>query len=270
MRTSSRNPRPRSDRSAFTLVELLVVTAILGTLVALLLPAVQAAREAARRIACANNLRQVGVGLLHYHDGYGTFPPGCVEHRSFVRGGRQLAWSALLLPFLEQESIYAMLDVNQGFDSPANKAGAAHVLAVYVCPTNPRESMHVDGRAVCDYGGIFGQRLVSGSGFANGTMLYDSPVSIGDITDGTSTTLVVAEDGLSGDMQWINGLNVFQQAFPINRAPRGENEIRSLHGGGGAHGLFGDGTVRFLAETIDITVLAAICTRAGGEIVPPL
>ncbi|NLE37713.1 MAG: DUF1559 domain-containing protein [Pirellulaceae bacterium] len=270
MRMSLWNSRLRPARPAFTLVELLVVIAILGTLVALLLPAVQAAREAARRIACANNLRQIGVGLLHYHDGHGTFPTGCVEHRSFVRGGRQLAWSALLLPFIEQEAAYDMLDLSQAFDSSANQVAAAQVLAVYVCPTNPRESMHVKGRAVCDYGGIFGQRLVSGHGFANGTMVYDSPVSIGDITDGTSTTLVVAEDSLSGDMQWINGLNVFQQAFPINRAPRGENEIRSLHAGGGAHGLFGDGTVRFLAETIDITILAAICTRAGGEIVPPL
>lgn len=246
-----------------------MVIATIGILIALLLPAVQAARESARKAGCANNLRQIGVGLLNYHNSYGTFPTGCIEHRSFVRGGRQLAWSALLLPFLEQKSVYDLLDLSKAFDSPANADAAARVLAVYLCPSNPRDSMHMDGRAVCDYGGIYGERLVTNALLPNGTMLYDDPVSIEDITDGTSTTLIVAEDGKSQDMQWINGLNVFEQAYPINRAPSGENEIRSMHVGGGAHGLFCDGSVHFLPETIEIEVLAALCTRSQGEIVSP-
>jgi len=269
MNRLTQNLSLRRCRLGFSLIELLVVIGIIGLLVALLLPAIQSARESARRTACANNLRQIGVGLLHYHESLETFPTGCVDHRSFVDGGRQLAWSALLLPFIEQKSVYDMLDLSQGFDSPANAKGAAQVLSVYVCPSNPRDSMLVDGRAACDYGGIYGERLVSNPVFPNGTMLYSDPVCIRDITDGTSTTLIVAEDGQSEDMQWINGLNVFEQSYAINHAPLGENEIRSMHSGGGAHGVFCDGSVRYLLETIDVHVLAAICTRAQGEIVPP-
>jgi prepilin-type N-terminal cleavage/methylation domain-containing protein/prepilin-type processing-associated H-X9-DG protein len=263
------NTDSRGGPLGFTLVELLVVITIVGLLIAMLLPAIQSAREAARRTACANNLRQIGTGLLQYHDAFGTFPTGCVDHRSFVDEGRQLAWSALLLPYVEQKSVYSMIDLGQAFDSPANAKGAAEVLSVYVCPSNPRDSMLVEGRAACDYGGIYGERLVSNPVFPNGTMLYSDPVSIRDVTDGTSTTLIVAEDGQSEDMQWINGLNVFEQSYAINHAPPGENEIRSRHSGGGAHGVFCDGSVRFLLETMEIRVLAAICTRAQGEVVPP-
>jgi len=97
-------------------------------------------------------------------------------------------------------------------------------------------------------------------------MLYTRAISIADIRDGTSNTLIVSEDSAWGDGQWINGLNVFDQAYPINRAPAFENDIRSEHPGG-AFGLFCDGSVRFLTETMELETLAAICTRAGGEVV---
>ena len=87
---------------AFTLVELLVVIAIIGILVALLLPAVQAVREAARRMQCQNNLRQIGLALHNYHAAFRKLPPGGIEVRPEVPGGKQLAWSAFVLPFLEQ------------------------------------------------------------------------------------------------------------------------------------------------------------------------
>lgn len=100
-------------------------------------------------------------------------------------------------------------------------------------------------------------------------MLYDRRVSIREITDGTSTTLIVSEDGGWKDGQWINGRNLFDQAYAINyRPPPGqppENEIRSDHPGG-ANGAFCDGSARFLSENMDVRVLEAIITRAGGEI----
>jgi hypothetical protein len=95
-------------------------------------------------------------------------------------------------------------------------------------------------------------------------MLYDRAIRLEHIKDGASRTLIVAEDSAWPDGQWINGRNLFDQAFPINRAPPFENDIRSNHPGG-AHATLADGSARFLNETIDLRVLAALCTRAGGE-----
>ena len=102
----SRLPKPR----AFTLVELLVVIAILGMLVALLLPAVQAAREAARRSQCSSNLHQIGIALQSYHGGQQTFPPGCTN-----KGAQQLAWSLYLLPYLEEQNVRAMFNTSLAY-----------------------------------------------------------------------------------------------------------------------------------------------------------
>jgi prepilin-type processing-associated H-X9-DG protein len=247
-------------------VELLVVIAIIGILASLLLPAVQAAREAARRTSCRNNLRQVGIGLLHYHDACAKFPIGCVEHRfTYGKKGRQLAWSATLLPYVELDSVYSQLDMSKGYDSVDNQDGASKVLSIYICPSHPWPEKTYSGRGVCDYGGIFGEKLVCTSKCNNGVLVYEKSFAIRQIADGTSHTLIVSEDNESTDMQWINGDNVLQQASLINQAAPGDNEIRSCHIGGGANGLFCDGSVRFLHETIDGQTLAAICTRAGGE-----
>lgn len=269
-----RDPNSSVCRAGFTLVELLVVMAIIGILTSLLLPAVQAAREAARRASCQNNLRQIGIGLHHYHDALSTFPIGALEMR-YLRnpdgslmypGGVQIAWSALLLPYVEQVPLHQMIDFGKGYDSPENAAAAAEIVPIYMCPSVPRSATHVYGRAVIDYGGIYGERITGRNDPPKGTMLYTRAISIADIRDGTSNTLVVSEDSAWRDGQWINGLNIFDQAYPINQAPSFENDIRSEHPGG-AFGLFCDGSVRFLHETMDSKTLAAICTRELGEVV---
>jgi prepilin-type N-terminal cleavage/methylation domain-containing protein/prepilin-type processing-associated H-X9-DG protein len=257
-----------SDRRAFSLIELLVVIAILGILIGLLLPAVQRSRESARRGQCLANLRQLGIALHAYHDVYGVFPPGGVEWRpaGSTKGERQLAWSVFLLPYLEQTNLYDALDLSTPFDSSANRAGAATPLAAYVCPSVPRDSPWVDGRGACDYGGIYGERITGPNDPPKGTMLYDRAIGLREITDGSSATLVISEDANWPDGQWINGRNIFDQAFAINAAPAFENDIRSLHPGG-ANGLLADGAARFLSESMNLRTLAAICTRAGGEVV---
>jgi prepilin-type N-terminal cleavage/methylation domain-containing protein/prepilin-type processing-associated H-X9-DG protein len=259
---------PASRRSnAFTLLEFLVVIAIVAVIIGLLLPAVQKVREAANQTTCRNHLRQIGLALLHYHNAHATFPPGGVEWRpAGDHTRRQLAWSAFVLPYLEQENLYRQLDLSRPFDAPENAAGAATVLHVYLCPSARRTAYLVDGRGACDYGGLYGERITSPNNPPKGVMLYDKPISIAMIPDGTAHTLIVAEDSAWPDGQWINGRNIFDQAYAINRAPDYENDIRSQHPGG-AHGLFCDGSVRFLRETIDLHALAAICTRAGRETV---
>ena len=263
----TKNLRDRRARcKAFTLVELLVVIAIIGVLVALLLPAVQMVREAARRTSCSNNLHQIGLALHNYHAAHQEFPIGAIEWRlGSDATKRQLAWSTFLLPFLDQQNVHNQLDLSTPFDSVENEAGAATIIPVFVCPSSQRGATLVNGRGPCDYGGIFDERISSPNNPPKGTMLNDVAIALRDVTDGSSNTLIVAEDSGWRDGQWINGRNIFDQAFPINQAPFFENDIRSEHPQG-ANAVWCDGSVRFLSESTSLETLAAICTRAGGEI----
>jgi prepilin-type N-terminal cleavage/methylation domain-containing protein/prepilin-type processing-associated H-X9-DG protein len=254
-------------RRAFSLVELLVVIAIIVLLMALLLPAIQKVRAAADSLRCKNNLRQIGIACHHYHGDYGTLPPGGIEWRppgNIIK--RQLAWSAFLLPYLEQDNLSKQLDFSQPFDASVNATAAAQVVTLYLCPTSRRIGKQVQGRGACDYGGIFGERITSPNNPPKGVMIYDRAFRLTDIRDGATNTLMISEDCGFLDGQWINGRNVFDQAFAINKAPPFENDIRSDHPQG-ANGLFADGSARFLPETMSLNVLAAICTRSGGEVV---
>lgn len=256
-----------SSRQAFSLIELLVVIAIITLLMALLLPAIQKVRAAADSLRCKNNLRQIGIACHHYHNDYGTLPPGGIEWRpSGNTTRRQLAWSAFLLPYIEQDNLARNLDLSKPFDASVNAAAAAQVVTIYLCPASRRMEKLVQGRGACDYGGIFGERIMSPNNPPKGVMIYDRAYKLTDIHDGTSNTLMISEDCGFLDGQWINGRNVFDQAFAINKAPSFENDIRSDHPQG-ANGLFADGSARFLPESMSLPVLAAICTRAGGEII---
>ncbi|MEM7316012.1 MAG: DUF1559 domain-containing protein [Planctomycetota bacterium] len=256
----------RLARHAFTLVELLVVIAIIGILVALLLPAVQQAREAARRTGCKNNLRQIGIALQNFHSAHNAFPEGGIEWRSPQKPeNRQLSWCVWLLPYIEESATFELLDLNTAYDSPENAVGASKVIRSFVCPSSQRSDQLVDDMGPCDYGGIFGERITSPNTPPKGTMIYDRRIGARHITDGLSKTLIVGEDSQFSDGQWINGRNLFDQAFAINAAPVFENDIRSDHPGG-AQAVLADGSVVFLSESTDLNVLAAMCTRAGSEV----
>lgn len=249
-----------------TLVELLVVVAIVAALVALLLPAVQAAREAARRTTCLNNLRHVGCALHGHLLARRKFPVGCLEWKPAVGGtNRCLSWNVFILPWLEQQDVADRFDLRRPYDAAENRAAAATPMPVFVCPTADRAGVTVGGLGRCDYGGLAGERIVGPNSPMKGPLIHDTNFAQAQITDGLSKTIFIAEcaAGTWADGQWANGRNLYDQAFVINAATW-EDEIRSRHPGG-AHGLLGDGAVQFLAESIDVRVLAAACTRARGE-----
>jgi len=277
LRSCTSRKNGTSSHKGFTLVELLVVIVIIGILIGILMPAVQAARESGRRTSCLNNLHQMGIALQAYHEVEGSFPTGCVETRAGQFGDaakekRQLAWSAYILPFLEQKNLADKIDFTKPFDHEDNAVAAAVVLPVYLCPSAGEPGRQHDGRGATDYGGIYGERIMGPNNPPKGTMLYNRVVRISQIRDGASNTLIVGEDSNWQDGQWINGANIFDQAYAINEIPSNgfiENEIRSNHPEG-ADALFCDGRCTFLSEQLDTTVLAAICTREGGEVVPAI
>jgi prepilin-type processing-associated H-X9-DG protein len=158
------------------------------------------------------------------------------------------------------------------FDAGVNQEAGAIIIPTYICPNTPQNMWFREDRAATDYGGINGTRYFKNNNPPNGTMLYDQWLTIADIRDGTSSTLIVGEAAEWPDGQWINARNIFDVARSINFVPDPangiypENEIRSSHPGG-ANGLFCDGSARFLAQSMDSKVLAAICTRNVGEVV---
>ena len=140
--------RKRPHSRAFTLIELLVVISIIGVLIALLLPAVQSAREAARRAQCVNNLKQIGVALFNYESSVGTFPPGYIDYQNNPNNTPDLdmgpgwGWAAMMLPILEQQPLYNSINFSLGITVVSNPASAANStavvtsLAVFQCPSD--------------------------------------------------------------------------------------------------------------------------------------
>src|SRR5438105_3514069 len=129
----------RRFAGGFTLVELLVVIAIIGVLVALLLPAVQAAREAARRTSCANNLTQLGIAIQNYEMAHGVYPPGTIDAAGPIMNvstGYHHNWIVQMLPYIEEQNAYNLLDKKLSIYHPANAAVAANMPRLLNCPSS--------------------------------------------------------------------------------------------------------------------------------------
>ena len=186
-----------SNRSAFTLVELLVVIAIIGILVALLLPAVQFAREAARRMQCSSHLRQFGVAMHTYHDTMKTLPPG--------RTSKSISTHAHLLPFMEYQDIHKLIDFSVSVNHANNTVARATKVPIFNCPSDRIDTMPT-GRAGTNYranqgsGILWNGTAVTTPGATNygipapnGVFYQHSATGFGEITDGTSNTAAFSE-----------------------------------------------------------------------------
>jgi len=255
---------PFRIRPAFTLVELVVVIAILGLLMGLLFPAVQAAREAGRRLVCSNNLAQQGRALQQFEASFKSFPAGAED-------GTLQAWSSRILPYLEHGDLYDRLDLRAAWDAPQNRMWTKQYLTVFSCPTSWKRYA-----GLTDYCGISGStHKATTDGSRNGLLFLVHPnaraVTMSAILDGTSNTIAISEGVAVGEDNygfWSCGANCLgHDEGPINNRHGSLDEIASLHPGG-ANAVFADGSVRFLSETLSLDVVAALCTRNNHEVVP--
>ena len=317
-------PMLRQKQRGFTLIELLVVIAIIATLVALLLPAVQQAREAARRSTCKNSLKQIGLALHNYHDTHGVLPSGSImllNAAGTTYNGHGWTWHSSILPFLDQGPMY---DAIQGPSGMGHESGGVDdvkqgivgkaPLTIFWCPSQPdvTDGVQKNQYAPSNYNGNIGTLIGNGTGDdcyngsinsratmeaptsvgclnANGIFYPNSSVRFRDVTDGLSNTFFVSEvidsggdaDRLGGGGSdrkhgFSNGadgnppseMSEYLIATETNDPINGyaEEAAGSYHKGG-AQFAFGDGSVHFLSENMDMTTYRALSTRDRGETV---
>lgn len=278
-----------THRNGFTLVELLVVIAIIGILIALLLPAVQAAREAARRMACSNHLKQLALACHTYHDTHGRFPPSMIFDAD-PQLSRYWSWSVQVLPQLELSSLYDQMNLNiNGLYSPSaaiNEPYVSILLPTMQCPSDPHAGLFNDPSlilqtfATTNYLGCRGSKRFPFAG--NGVFPErNRAIRIAEVIDGTSSTLLIGErpaqaskvspwwavgsgydnHGL-GDQVMDSSEGLFRGA---NNSPSADaRHWWSFHPGGAEFSLC-DGSTRFFSESIDHNTLLHLSTRDRGE-----
>ena len=279
-------------RRGFTLVELLVVIAIIGILIALLLPAVQAAREAARRSQCTNNLKQIGLGLHNYHDTYKTFPPSYVNNNPAPNPEVRWGWGMLILPFIEQESLFDKIDPNRwgggggtAVHRPDDTNGLRTFLASYQCPSDPEWPGNGLNPNFSE-GNNANYRMAASNYVINESVAShknaDDAHNMAQIKDGTSSTMFVGERDHSNNVGAVwpgrarsTAAVGFRSTWRINL--NGYTGTQWYDGGGfncqryalasehpgGVNVLFCDGSVHFLSETIE-AVNCACCGDPGN------
>lgn len=293
-------------RLGFTLVELLVVIAIIGVLVSLLLPAVQQAREAARRMQCGNNLKQIGLAMHNYADTYRAFPPGRITATWEGAMAVQSGWPAAILPQMEQGNLADQYHYELPHFVAENQASVQVKLGGFVCPSTPDSDRMVQlstGPAVAqlledrygaagDYFVRFGNATNSQGFTATTAFESNAPTRLNLFLDGLSNTLLVGEiagrpnlylkrkrqdiqTNQPGWAAWSSPQALQLRGYLADGTGEGAFECivncanqQGLFSfhPGGVNNLAGDGGVRFLSETTDIDVVFALHTRDGREV----
>lgn len=281
----------------FTLVELLVVIAIIGVLIALLLPAIQAAREAARRMSCSNNLKQVGVAMLHYETAQGCFPPS--DTHSYDTGtslplpagaNKKWGWGVLILPYMENKAWADLVNTDLLIHEGNNPIAAKTIIPPYVCPSAPKAELVFASATIAgdqdvgetNYAAVATYRTTvkrARTHDGEGVIYVRSSVRVTDVSDGTSKTLLLAEGDPHGNdpvgksecedpascvlgMSWCFS-NQVTTGWGINNpkhAMFNDASVQSYHPGV-ANFMFADGHLETISQTIELPVLIGLTTR---------
>lgn len=266
----------RRLRMAFTLVELLVVIAIIGVLVGLLLPAVQASREGARRVQCTQNMAQVVRALQGYESAQEALPAGTLDKQGPIRNvaqGQHISWVVEVLPYLQSRNVYNAIDIEKGAYAPENTDAQKVQVSTLICPSSGNWSV-TNG---CSYAGCHHEVEAPIDADNNGVLFLNSAIQLDDIWDGLSHTLFVGEKFPNeSDLGWISGTRATLRntGSPITTiaevvAPPPEivGGFGSMHLGGIALFAFGDGQVRSLADTINPAVFELLGNRKDGKLI---
>lgn len=246
--------------------------AVSAVLIALLLPAVQQAREAARRTQSKNNLKMIGLAMHNFHDTWNAFPQGTIPSKKLKPDERQ-SWAVSLLPYLDQAALYNQMDVNlresAQWDADELQEWIQVKIPAFINPSQPA-GFEAGEPATIDYAGWAGVGADAPTekcaAKKKGIFGYDRVTGIRDIIDGTSNTVMVSDVVSKSRGPWAQGGSATIRALTSKPYVNGDDGIGSPHVGG-FHILMADGSVRFVSENISPDTLEALATRAGSEIV---
>lgn len=269
--------RPRG----FTLVELLVVITIIAILIAMMLPAVMAARENSRRMTCMNNLFQIGVGLSSYRSAHEMLPPGDTDTQGPVRNipkGYQMGWMASILPYIDEGIVFRQIDFSISIFDAKNSAARSVRVPMFVCPSADPVR---DAFAVSNYAGCQNDVESPIDTDNHGVLFLNSHITEQDVTDGAAHTIFVGEKlADTTDFGWMSGSRATlrntgtEPSLEVSgRAKPNPAASSDLWVGGFAsehpsacNYLFGDSRVDSLSNCIDMSILQALGNRADGKL----
>jgi prepilin-type N-terminal cleavage/methylation domain-containing protein/prepilin-type processing-associated H-X9-DG protein len=280
----------KKHQQGFTLVELLVVIAIIGVLVALLLPAVQAAREAARRTSCLNNTTQIGLAIHNFEFHFESLPPGVTNPDGPIRNepqGMHVSWIVKILPYLEQRMLSDRFDQAAGAYADKNAEIRAVQIRLLECPSDGQPYINQPATvARSNYVGCHHDVEAPIDDDNHGLLFLNSKVQYSEIYDGSSATILLGEALTSPDsLGWVSGTRatlrntsvIESSQLLLGRAaaapPDEKEKVGSLvvggfgsHHPGGLNVNFADGSTRYLSQNTEPTVLRQLGNRADGEI----